>query len=205
MRLQRHLNYAQKGNAALEVMMLLPIVLVILMLLIDMGYNGVRYRHAQAGLRLGAFAYIDGLSSGMNKNTALQKAQASVSQKLFPGESTPVKLGASAPVGPSGPLKLVYELTKSIFPKAIFRQKVDISVTREPIYSSVTLRGETTEFRAIAIPGSRILATNTFTFCEMKGKGNYGGIMKALNAMNFRGFSILSLFGFCDGCKDKCK
>ena len=63
--LQRQLksNRNQAGSAALEAMLLIPIIAVILTLLVNMGYNGVRHRKAQAALRLGAFEFVDGLTT----------------------------------------------------------------------------------------------------------------------------------------------
>jgi hypothetical protein len=188
----------QRGHAAFEVMLLLPTILLILVLLINMGYNGVRHRKAQAGLRLGAFSYIDGLAR-TDKNKARQQAQAKVNQDQFPGEQKALTLSTSeqknAPTDPALPPN------DGILGSASYRVSVGASVTRDPPYGM---------FDPSPIKGHLILAANTFTFCEMKDDDFDSAAMNALDALAIVGDYGLWLFGGCGGkawgfkCEDKC-
>lgn len=194
---QRQAVSRQRGHAAFEVMLLLPTILLIMVLLINMGYNGVRHRQAQAGLRLGAFSYIDGLAK-TDKNKAQQQAQARVNQDQFTGEQKPVTLSTSEQKDVPTDLPE----NDGILGEASYRHSVGVSVKRDPPYGM---------FDATPIKGSLILAANTFTFCEMKDEDFDSSAMKALNALALVGDYGLWLFGGCGGdvwlskCKDECK
>jgi hypothetical protein len=191
----------QRGGAALEAMLLMPIILVILGLLMNMGYNGVRHRKAQAALRLGAFQYIDGLAR-TTKTGALQSAQGSVSSKMFPGESNPVKLTASGQSNSPADLPD----TGGILSGASFRQAVGVEVTRDPPWDV---------FPDSPLKGSLVLAANTFTYCEMKDEDFDSVGQDALDGFSLVGDWGLWLFGGCGTaggdlldigfCKDRCE
>lgn len=186
----------QTGNAALETMLLLPIILLILMLLINMGYNGIRHRQTQAGLRLGAFTYVDNLAE-MDKNGARQSAQGKINQQAFPGETNAATLSVSGSNKPPAGVS-----NSGVLAKASYRQTVRISAKRTPPYDILP---------SVPLEGDLILAANTYTYCEMKDEDFAGKEMQALSATAVVGGYFLWLFGGCGGntwdidCKDACK
>lgn len=194
---RKQLHSTQAGNAALEAMLILPTILIILALLINMGYNGARYRKAQAATRLSAFAYIDGMAQ-TDKTKALQQAQGLVSSKLFKGENKPVTLGASDI--PGSPQDL--PANDGILGRASYRQSVGATVTRSPPYDILP---------STPINLNLTLAANTFTFCEMKDDDFEGTATGAFKSLEFIGNVGLWLFGGCGGkptgfkCGDRCQ
>jgi Flp pilus assembly protein TadG len=182
--LQRQLksNRKQAGSAALEAMLLIPIIAVILTLLVNMGYNGVRHRKAQAALRLGAFEFVDGLTT-TTRDKAQQAAQGSVSNKMFNGESNPLTLAVSGSNNPPAGMPD----DKGILGNISFRQTVSVTVTRDPPYDILP---------ATPINGSLTLSANTFTYCEMQDE-DFGGASTAMGGFSLVSGYALWLFGGC--------
>jgi hypothetical protein len=188
----------QSGGAALEAMLLIPLILTILIMLVNMGYNGVRHRKTQSALRLGAFEYVDGLAR-TDKVKSKQQAQASVSQKMFPGESEPLTLSVS---GKSNAPGVTLPEDNGILANMSFRQVVGISAKRDPPYDI---------FPPTPLTGTLIVASNTFTFCEMKDEDFDSVGQDALDGLVLVGNVALWLFGGCGGsafdfsCDDRCQ
>lgn len=190
----------QPGSAALEVLLMFPFILLIWMLVVNMGYNGMRYRMAQEGLRLGAFQFVAGRST-MTRDEAAKAANATVNQATFPGEETAAKLAFSGQSGVSGEAKqeLAGVEDDGLLSKASSRVTVSIAVTRDPPYGDLFPRTE--------IQGRYVVASNTWTYCEMKDADGISKIFGTASKIEQYG---LWLFGGCGGkkmdfsCDDRC-
>ena len=188
----------QRGSAALEVLLLLPFILLIWLLLVDMSYNGVRRIKSQTGLHLAAFQYVDALATS-NRAAAQKTAEAAVNQSAFPGEQKPATLFVSGEGGNSGGFKDDQGLLGS----ASSREVIRLSVARTPPYGDVLPR--------TPIDDRLVVASNTWTYCEMKDKDFKGVQSAALEGLDLVGNYALWLFGGCGGdtlsfsCKDRCK
>jgi hypothetical protein len=187
-------NANQRGSAALEVLLLIPFIVLIWALLVNMGYNGFRHRYAQAALRFGAFEFVSGLAL-MNREKSAQASEASVNQIFFPGEAKAATLTFS---GQKGVPSQIAD-NDGILADASSRETVAISVTRTPPYADV--------FPNTPLTGGLIIASNTWTYCEMKDR-DQGAI--GLDVLNEIGKYGLWLFGGCGGdtfdfsCDDRC-
>jgi hypothetical protein len=184
----------QRGSAALEVLLLIVIlVLPLWMMLVNMGYNGVRYRHGQAALRLGAFQYVAGLTRTTD-DSARTQAQSTASGIYFPGESDAMTLsinGASADsaaVGNAPGSPGTSDGDQGFLGSVSQRKVIDIAVVRNPPYADL--------FPRQALQGRLILASNTWTYCEMK--DDQSGLATVFDALSFVGKGLW-LFGGCGG------
>lgn len=194
-------RHGQPGSAALEVLLIFPFIVLIWMLIVNMGYNGMRHRMAQAGLRLGAFQFVAGTST-MNRDEAAKAAESAVNQAMFPGEDKAAKLSFSGQSGVSGEANQELAGVKDdegLLSKASSRVTVSIAVTRDPPYGDLFPRTE--------IQGRYIVASNTWTYCEMKDKDSKLKVFDILDGIGKYG---LWLFGGCGGkafdfsCDDRC-
>jgi hypothetical protein len=193
-----------RGSAALEVLMLIPFIVLIWMLIVNMGYNGFRERMAQAALRMGAFQFVTAMST-MNRQESAKAVASMVNQAMFSGENDPAKFSFSGQSGLSSEASNAagadLKDEQGLLSKASSRETVTISVARNPPYADLFPRTD--------LQGSYIVASNTWTYCEMKDKDN-GAAMQALNALNEIGKYGLWLFGGCGGkafdlsCDDRC-
>lgn len=188
----------QSGSAALEAMMLIPLIVVILMLIINMGYNGIRHRKTQNALRLGAFEYVDGLAT-TDKANALSQAKGSIKQKVFDGETDPLSIGAS---GQNQDPTVTLPDNDGILADVSHRQAMAVTVKRAPPYDILP---------ATPIKASLIVAANTFTYCEMKDEDFDSVGQDAMDGFMLFGDYALWLFGGCGGgtdaiarCSDRC-
>jgi len=187
------------GSAALEVLLLMVfLILPIYVLIFNMGYNGIRQRESQNALRLSAFTFVDELATG-DINSARDAAQSATKAALFSGESNSLKLGVSGqkappndPNFPKGPE------VEGLFGKLSFRHAVAVEVSRAPPYDV---------FPSTPIKRSLIVASNTFTYCELQDglfesstfdAGALGKIAK------FIGESALWPFGWIPDGQDVC-
>lgn len=198
-RLPRVRSESQRGSAALEVLLLIPFIVLIWMLLVNMGYNGFRHRSAQAALRLGAFEFVSGLSL-MNRQKSAEAAENTVNQIFFSGEGKAATLTFSGQKGVPSQV----EDNDGLLADASSRETVAISVKREPPYADL--------FPNTPLRGGLIVASNTWTYCEMKDKDHKGGlgVTGGLDVLNGIGKYGLWLFGGCGGdtydfsCDDRC-
>jgi hypothetical protein len=180
-RLTRLQPGSQRGSAALEVLLLIPFIVLIWMLLVNMGYNGFRHRSAQSALRLGAFEFVSGLST-MNRQKSSQAAENSVNEIYFKNEDKAATLSFS---GQNGVPSQVQD-NDGILANASSRETVAISVKRKPPYADL--------FPNTPLQGALIVASNTWTYCEMKDKDEGIAGLKELNLLGKYG---LWLFGGC--------
>lgn len=188
----------QNGSAALEVLLLIPFILLIWMLLVNMGYNGVRHRMTQAALRIAAFQFVAGMSE-MNRQQAEQAAASTANQNMFPGEGSPATFSFSKKsVDPGVAASTSSSETGGLLAKASSRETVGISVSRTPPYGDV--------FPRTPLKGGLIVASNTWTYCEMKDDDLGVPVMSQIEKTAKFG---LWLFGGCGGtklfkCEDRC-
>ena len=195
------------GSAALEVLMLIPFIVLIWMLIVNMGYNGFRHRMAQAALRMAAFDFVANISL-KNREEAARDTESRVNQLMFPGETGAAKFTFASSHGISGDEsnKAAQGLQDSqgMLAKASSRESVAITVTRNPPYADL--------FPRTGIGRTYIVASNTWTYCELKDKdGSYSSTgIDVFNAMDQIGKYGLWLFGGCGGaafdlsCDDRC-
>lgn len=196
------------GSAALEVLLLLPFILLIFMLLFVMGYNAERKRVAQAALRLGSFAYVDGLAT-MDRPQSEQAAEDLVNGRLFPGETGAANLTFvtdNSKPAEAGAVDAEYQgesqQSNSLLGAMSSRITVDIAVKRSAPYPDLVPDTD--------IAARYIVSSNTWTYCEMK-DDDFGGGLDALNGVDIVGGYALWLFGGCGGdgtfslCEDNCQ
>ena len=185
---------SNRGSAAIEVLLLIPFIVLIMMLLVNMGYNGFRHRSTQAALRLAAFDFVAGLST-MSREKSAQAAESSINQAFFAGEDKAATVTFSGQKGVASQM----EGNSGFLADMSSRETAAISVKRSPPYADLF---PNTDLRA-----GLILASNTWTYCEMKDKdqGTLG-----LNQIDLVGKYGLWLFGGCGGstfdfsCDDRC-
>lgn len=186
----------ERGNAALEVLLLLPFILLIFALLFVMGYNAERKRMTQAALRLGAYQYVDGLAN-KDASQSEQSAEGLVNSSIFPGETGAADLYFSS----SNDKPADFQDDQGLLGNVSSRLTVGIDVTRKPPYPDLV---NNSEMRA-----RLIVSSNTWTFCEMK-DDDFSGGLDVLNGLNLVGDYALWLFGGCGGdtydfsCDDEC-
>lgn len=190
----------QVGSAALEVLLLLPIMLLIFALMFNMGYNSERVRKTQAALRVGGFSYVDALTT-RNRADAATEAEATVNSAIFRDEQNAADLRFTGVTDKPGCDDDANCLSgdQDLLGNASSRIRLSASVTRSPPYPSlVNSNSYTAEY---------VVSSNTWTFCEMKDE-NFEGL-KVLNTFSIVGDYMLWLFGGCGGdvgggCKDEC-
>lgn len=187
--------------------MLMPFIVLIWMLIVNMGYNGFRHRMAQAALRMAAFDFVASISL-KNRQEAAKDTESRVNQLMFPDETGAAKFTFASSHGISGEEsnKAAQELKddQGLLSKASSRESVAISLTRNPPYADL--------FPRTSIGRTYIVASNTWTYCELKDKdGSFSsGGVDVFNAMNDIGKYGLWLFGGCGGkafdlsCEDRC-
>jgi hypothetical protein len=190
------LKRANRGSAALEVLLLIPFILIIWALLFNMGYNADRKRKGQAAIRLGAYQYVTNLTT-MDQQQSENSAEAIVNQHIFPGETNAADLYFSdSKQKPAG-----FNDDQGLLGKVSSRITMGVDVNRSAPYSAYTTNSD--------LQGGLIVSSNTWTFCEMKDNEN-GTAMKGLEGLNLVGDYGLWLFGGCGGdvfqfsCKDEC-
>lgn len=183
----------QSGNAALEVLLLIPFIVLIWALLFNMGYNGKQHRATQAALRMGAFEYVAGLPN-MNRDRSIKAAEDAVNDAIFANQGKPAALRISGRNG----IPSEVDDSEGILGKMSSRETVTISVTRTPPYADWLTRSP--------LQGGIILASNTWTYCELKDGDHGSSLMKGVEVVANFG---LWMFGGCGGskrfqCEDRC-
>ncbi|MCK5887228.1 MAG: hypothetical protein KAG70_12130 [Alcanivorax sp.] len=179
-------------------MLMVFLILPIYVLIFNMGYNGIRQRESQSALRLSAFTFVDELATG-DTNSARDAAQSNTAAALFSGESNALKLGVSGqnnppndPNFPTGPE------VEGLFGTVSFRHAVTVEVSRTPPYDV---------FPSTPIKRSLIVASNTFTYCELqdglfKNTGFNEGLLG--DVASLLGKTALWPFGWIPDGKDVC-
>lgn len=185
-----------RGAAALEVLLLIPFIVLIWMLIVNMGYNGFRHRMAQASLRFASFEFVDNMAT-MNRQDAAKAAASAANSAFFDGENEPAKFQFTDQKG--APQDPGIEDETRLLANASSRETGTISLRRSPPYADLFPRTD--------IGGRYIIASNTWTYCEMKDKDHKMDEVKLLDEIGKYG---LWLFGGCGGsafdfsCDDRC-
>jgi hypothetical protein len=131
----------------------------------------------------------------MNRQKSAQTAESTVNQIFFTGEDKAATLTFS---GQNGVPSQIQD-NDGILANASSRETVAISVKRTPPYADL--------FPNTPLRGGLIVASNTWTYCEMKDKDQGIAGLKQLNLLGKYG---LWLFGGCGGktydfsCDDRC-
>lgn len=185
------------GAAALEVLMLMPFIILIMMLIITMAYNGYRHRQTQQALRLGAYEFVTGLATS-NRSQSLSAAQSTVNSTIFAGEKNAAKLSSSSTTGVPPDVQAGVSDPDNLLSKVSSRETVAVEVKRTPPFASLV--------SASPQQLGLVVSSNTWTYCEMKDKDQGVPVMKELDKIGKYG---LWLFGGCGGtgflkCEDKC-
>lgn len=196
---------SQRGNAALESLMLLVFLIIPLWgLIFTMGYLGIRVQKTHEALSLSTYMFL--LEREAGTDNPASSAQSTVSGSVFEGETNPLQVNvndqeaqAVADQVPQDELRTLQNLMGSVSG----RSNIAVTVTRkDPIG----------DFETSPIRRAMIIGGATGTYCQMQDEslnpfaaGDIGGGAMALVRVVSGGSDyVLAPFGGLPGGDPKC-